>query len=108
MEIKDTSEERKQGLSNRKHLPKDQGVLFIFDQPAQHSFWMKNMLFDLDFIWIKNNKVVDITENVPAPKNNQPPVSLKPKSPVNKVLEVNAGFIQKHHIKINDLVKLTN
>jgi len=108
VEIKDTPKTRKQGLSNRKHLPKDQGVLFIFDQPAQHSFWMKDMLFNLDFIWIKDNKVIDLTENVPAPKNNQPPVSLKPKSPVNKVLEVNAGFIQKHHIKINDLVKLTN
>jgi len=108
VEIKNTPETRKQGLSNREKLPENQGVLFIFDQPAQHSFWMKNMLFNLDFIWIKNNKVVDITENVPAPKNNQPPVSLKPKSPVNKVLEVNAGFANQHNININDPVKLIN
>jgi len=108
VEIKDTPETKKQGLSNREKLPQNQGVLFIFNQPAQYGFWMKDMLFNLDFIWIKDNKVVDLTENVPAPKNNQPPVSLKPKSPVNKVLEVNAGFIQKHHIKINNLVKLTN
>ena len=108
IEIKNTPEERQQGLSNREKLPENQGVLFIFNQPAQHSFWMKNMLFDLDFIWIKDNKVVDLTENVPAPKNNQPPVSIKPKSPVDKVLEINAGFIKKHNLKINDFVSLIN
>lgn len=50
VEVADTPKERKQGLSGRKNLAKDKGMLFVYKKPQKHSFWMKNMLFPLDFI----------------------------------------------------------
>src|SRR4030042_2564613 len=55
VEIADTPEKRSQGLSGRDNLSQNQGMLFIFNQPAIPSFWMKDMNFPLDFIWINNN-----------------------------------------------------
>ena len=64
-----------------------------------------NLQFPLDFIWIDDNKVVDITENVPVLIQGTIP-TIKPKEPINKVLEVNAGEIAAAHIQIGDTVYL--
>jgi len=108
VEIARTPEERSKGLSYRRNLPQDQGMLFIFPTKSYQTFWMKGMNFDLDFIWIADNKVVDIAENVPSPRENVPDETLliyRSKIPVEAMLEVNSGFIQKHNIKIGDLVQ---
>ena len=77
-------------------------MLFVFPQPAQHSFWMKDMNFPLDFIWIRNSRVTQVSTHVPA---TQPPVTLAPDQPIDQVLEVNAGFIEKYGIKVGDAVQ---
>lgn len=106
VEIKDTEAGRNLGLSGRPSLPGNQGMLFVFDQPAIYLFWMKGMNFALDFVWIDNDQVVDLTEHVPAPdQTNQVPVTVKPKVPVTQVLEVNSGWISKNGIKVGDEVK---
>ena len=51
VEIVETEAERQRGLSGRKEMGEDEGMLFVFDYPARHEFWMKEMLFDLDFVW---------------------------------------------------------
>lgn len=106
VEVADTPDKRDQGLSNRKSLNQDSGMLFVFDQKDRHPFWMKQMHFDLDFIWIADDKVVDITENVPKPTdpNNLP--QYVPKELVNYVLEVNSGFVRNHQIKLGDKVEI--
>lgn len=101
IEIADTTEKREKGLSGRKLLPENQGMLFLFEQPGYYSFWMKDTLMPLDFIWIKNNKVVEVTENV-RPEDFQPPKFLTPKEEINATLEVNAGFIDRFNIKVGD------
>lgn len=107
VEIKDTPKERAQGLSGRKSLAEEAGMLFIFDTPARHSFWMKDMNFALDFVWINSGVVVDITENVPPPTHDNPiPVVLMPKVAADQVLEIPAGSIKKYNIKIDDLASL--
>jgi uncharacterized membrane protein (UPF0127 family) len=68
---------------------------------------MKGMNFPLDFIWIRENKVVDITENAPAETKTIPSI-YKPKEPVDMVLEVNAGVVKKDKIKIGDIIELIN
>jgi len=105
VEIKDTEEERRQGLSNRENLDKDTGVLFIFEELGKYDFWMKEMKFDLDFVWIKGEEVVEITEGVKAPKEGEKPVRLRPKVLVDRVLEVNSGWVKDNEIKVGDGVR---
>ncbi len=103
VEIADTEEKRTKGLSNHKPLQENEGMLFIFKTPDYYGFWMKNMTFDLDFIWINNYKVVDLTKNVSH--RNQNAIYI-PSNPANMVLEVNAGFILKNNIHINDKIEI--
>jgi len=92
-----------QGLSGRKFLPEQEGMIFIFEEPDYYSFWMKDMNFPLDFIWIKDNKIMEVTEKV-RPIDYQPPKTLKPNKKSNIVLEVNSGFIEKNNIEVGDKV----
>lgn len=106
VEIADTEAKRSQGLSGRKLLSENQGMLFVFPYTGIYPFWMKDMHFPLDFVWISQKKVVDITENVPNPKTPTDQLPLyTPKEPVDMVLEVNAGFIKKNNIKIGDTIE---
>jgi len=100
VEIRNTEEGRSQGLSNREKLAEDEGMLFVFDQPGIYSFWMKGMKFDLDFIWIKDNLVMEVTENVGIDR-----MDIRPKEAADRVLEVNSGWVEKQGIKIGDAVK---
>ncbi len=102
VEIANTEARRAQGLSNRTNLPDQSGMLFIFPQPGRHSFWMKGMNFPLDFIWVRDGQVIQLSTYVPA---TQPPVTLTPDRPVDQVLEVAAGFIDKYGIKVGDEVR---
>lgn len=101
VEIADSSQERAKGLSGRESLPQNQGMFFIFETPDRYSFWMKEMLIPLDFVWIKDSAVVQINENI-QPQDFQPPRTLTPDEEADKVLELNAGTIQRLNIKIGD------
>ena len=107
VEIADTPEKRSQGLSGRDNLSQNQGMLFIFNQPAIPSFWMKDMNFPLDFIWINNNQVIAITENI-QPQDYQPPKTLPMNQKVDMVLEVNAGTVGRLDIKTGDKIKVVS
>jgi uncharacterized membrane protein (UPF0127 family) len=105
VKIAQTPEQRKQGLSGVKSLAENEGMLFVFETAGIYKFWMKEMNFPLDFIWIRQNKVVDLTENLPAPSPGAPEsqiASCRPKTPADMVLELPAGWIKKHQIKIGD------
>lgn len=95
-------DERARGLSGRSALGQDQGMLFVHESSAFYSFWMKDMQFSIDIIWIdENNTVVDITRNI-SPDSF--PQSFQPIAPAQYVLEVNAGFADTNSIKIKDVV----
>ncbi len=108
-EVADTPDKKALGLSFRKALDENSGMLFVLDSPTIVFFWMKDMLIPLDMIWIMDNKVVDIDKNVPIPKEGTPLTQLpkySPKEKVNYVLEVNAGFAEKNNIKTGDSVSI--
>lgn len=110
VEIADTQEKRSKGLGGRESLATDSGMLFIFQKADKHSFWMKGLKFPLDFIWIKGSQVVDITINIKPPDPNQKDQDLSiyvSKTEADKVLEVNAGIIERLNIKVGDTIKLT-
>src|SRR3989344_573955 len=53
-----TDAAREQGLSGRENLKEEEGMLFVFDYPDKYSFWMKDMNFPIDMIWIIENKKI--------------------------------------------------
>lgn len=106
VDVADTIGKQRQGLSGRGSLPENQGMYFPMDQAAFHGFWMKDMRFPLDIIWIRAGKVIDISENVPYPLEGQIPVTVAPKEPADAVLEVNADFMEKHNIRLGDSVQV--
>jgi uncharacterized protein len=101
-EVVQTKEQLAKGLSGREKLTESQGMLFVLSNNIIPSFWMKEMNFPLDIIWINDNKIVDISQNVPIPDSSGYLPTFKPCCPSNFVLEVNAGFALKNNIKIGD------
>ncbi len=103
--LADTAAKRSQGLSGHSALRADEGMLFLFTAAFRYPFWMKDMLFPLDMIWIQGDRVVDITPNVPIPAAGQSIWTLptySPRTAADKVLEVNAGTAAADGLKIGD------
>lgn len=94
------------GLSGRESLGIDHGMLFVFPKPQSLTFWMKGMRFPLDFIWIRNNVVVDISPHMQPPQNTFDLSIVRPKELANMALEVNAGTVKRLGIKIGDPVEI--
>ncbi len=91
--IADTETERAQGLSGTTALQKGSGKLFIFERPAKYGFWMKDMQYPLDIVWIGSGfTVVDVIENI-LPESY--PSVFYPKHEALFVVEVNAFEAKK-------------
>jgi uncharacterized protein len=99
------------GLSNRDQIGSD-GMLFILGKRQIAQFWMKEMKFDLDLIWIDQGKVVGVVEQVPHPQPSQQlanPNSFpiySSQQPVEMVLELKSGDVQRYQIQVGDQVKI--
>lgn len=96
IEIADTSEKRELGLMHRKHLPKDQGMLFKFQSPTFASFWMKNTYIPLDIAFIDNNgKILQIESMAPLSTK-----AVYSNNVCKYALEVNKGWFSNNKISI--------
>ena len=98
-----TDAAREQGLSGRENLKEDEGMLFVFDYPDKYSFWMKDMNFPIDMIWIGENK-----EIIYIKKNARPesfPESYGPTADSKYVLEIVSGLSSKNNLKEGDKVE---
>jgi len=107
-EIADTNAKRELGLSGHKPLSDDQGMLFVFNKTGKYPFWMKDMLFPIDIIWLEPSNIEGIVNVVYIEKNAQPnsyPATFGGQIDAQYVLEVNAGFSDKNNLKIGDQVK---
>ncbi|OGJ37504.1 MAG: hypothetical protein A2383_00575 [Candidatus Pacebacteria bacterium RIFOXYB1_FULL_39_46] len=91
VEVVNTPESRNRGLSGRERLETD-GMLFVFDRPQIIGFWMKEMKFPIDIIWLNNNSIVGLERNIQPPSpdilDEQLEKFLSPQ-PANMVLETN-------------------
>lgn len=97
--------DRKKGLSNLDSLPLSEGMLFVFENKGTYSFWMKDMKFAIDIIWLDESKrVVDLAVNVPPePGRDEDELTMyRPSFEALYVLEINAGLSQLHNIQIGD------
>lgn len=102
LEIASNTASQIKGLSGRTSLPEGQGLLFIFSSAGFHGFWMKEMNFPIDIIWIDDSfKVVTIK----ADTNPQTyPKVFYPVSPARYVLEVNAGVASSSSLKEGEML----
>lgn len=103
--IANNDQSREQGLSDIKELPTGNGALFIFDSPGKYGFWMKDMNFPIDMIWIDENKMIaGVTKNV-LPSSY--PFIFMPPRPILYVLEMNVGSVEKFGLKTGTSVRFS-
>lgn len=105
VEIAKNDWELEKGLSGRRGLKTASGMFFVFPKSDYYGFWMKNMEFPLDIIWINNGKIVDMKKNVPVPTTKllEKYVAV---APAKYVLEINAGLAERYEFKIGDELEL--
>ena len=90
------------GLSFRESLPENQGMVFVLPDELIPRFWMKEMNFPIDMVWVsKDKKVIDWKENA-LPCETEPCPLFSPKEKIAFVLEVNSGFMQKNGIQVGE------
>ena len=106
IELAYSDKDKFKGLGGREFLEPNQGMLFVYEYENKPGFVMRDMNFPLDFIWIKNNRVVDISKNIPIEPNKRDLTVYYPKTNINYVLEVNAGYADKNNIRVGDLVDI--
>jgi len=105
VEVADTVEKRSLGLGKRSGLENGWGMLFVFEKRKQHGFWMKDMQFPLDIIWLDNHIIVLILRIVqPAMSGVIPPVMTPPVA-VNFVLEIDAGRADELKLQVGQRLK---
>jgi len=105
VEVADTIKKRSLGLGKRISLKNSWGMLFVFEKRKPHRFWMKNMLFPLDIIWLDNNKIVHITHNAKPDNYKDDPEVITSPVPVNFVLEIAAGRASTLQLKAGQRMK---
>ncbi len=107
--IADTPKKIEKGLMFVKHLPEDEGMLFLLEGEGPHYFWMKNTLIDLDIIYLsKDQTITQLYEQVPhtytyTPDHQIPYV----KGDGIYVLEAPAGTISRQGLKEGDKINFT-
>ena len=103
--LSDTPQLRSQGLSGQQDLGESEGMLFVFDDDGLHGFWMKDMNFAIDIIWIdKNYRVVSIEPRV-SPSSF--PNVYQPTAPARYVIEITSGHADAIGLKPGDIVNFT-
>jgi len=102
VEIAKTRISQANGLMFRRELAPESGMLFVFDDEAPRSFWMKNTLIPLDMIFFnKNKEIVEITKNVQPCETEECP-KIRPTEKAKYVLEINANIADQISLKIGD------
>ncbi|GMX58420.1 MAG: hypothetical protein MCSN_0740 [Candidatus Microsyncoccus archaeolyticus] len=99
--------EKIKGLGGKQELKDNQGMLFVYLNEDKRYFWMKDMNFPIDVLWIRDNKIVNISENVPILTKGEI-TRINSLYNVDKVLEIKAGSVSKYNINIDDeiIIKL--
>ena len=98
-----TPADRERGLSGRDRLAHYRGMLFKFEQPGLHCFWMRDMKFPIDIVWLdEHKKVVDIRQNV---EPSTYPASFCPAQNASYVVEVQAGLSAKAGVVVGEQIQ---
>lgn len=101
VEVADDEKERERGLSNRSE---PQAMLFFFETRSRPKFWMKDMRFPIDIVWIDGNRIVGIEKNLPP---EDPPKTVYVSSfSITAALELPAGTADAYALRIGDVLDI--
>ena len=106
VEVARTEAEKVRGLSDRDRLAPDRGMLFVYGAPVRPLIWMRGMRFPLDILWIRDGRVVDLVRGAKAPTPGEAPQEFAPSDDAQYVLEVPAGFAERHGIAVGDRAEI--
>lgn len=108
IEVANTDELRAYGLSGRDKIEENKGMYFLFPREDRYGFWMRDMQFPIDVLWLKKSKVIGFEENVDpeiGAKDNELKIYYPPDA-IATALELKAGMVFKHNIKVGDIVEI--
>ena len=103
LEVVKKSEDRQKGLSGRTCISEGQGMLFVFEQPGYYRFWMKDMRFAIDMVWVDSSKKVLMVQANVQPKTY--PKTFNSDKPALYVLEIGAGQAQVFGISVGTSIE---
>lgn len=109
VDVADSVAEQTLGLGDTETLPPDHGMIFIYPKKDIYEFWMKDVEYPIDIIWIQDLTVVDITNNIPPEAKGTTYANYahySPNTPVNTVLEVGAGVAKAEGIVVGQHLTL--
>ena len=99
--------EKRHGLMNREKLGKREGMLFVYEEEKEYSFWMKNVKIPLDIIWIdKDKKIVFMKKNAEPCSEERNCPSIKPDKKAKYIFEVRGGTASELNLSIEDSVEI--
>jgi uncharacterized membrane protein (UPF0127 family) len=102
-EVADTPVRRQRGLSGRPALADGQGMLFPYAEPGLQAFWMPDMHFDIDILWIRAGRIVHVEANV---SKDDPQRVYRPREPADLVLELPSGTAERRGFRVGDTVQV--
>lgn len=106
-EVASTPQSRAKGLSGRSHLDPDEGMLFVFEEEGQYGFWMKDMKFPIDIVWINEEGIVVHIERHVSPSSyfdHDPPQTFINKPAAKYVLELADGRAEHYGLYLGTQV----
>lgn len=105
LEVARSQESRAQGLMFRNKLPKNHGMLFVYDKPGLRRYWMKNVAIPLSIAFLKKDGLIINIEEM-KPLVETPPYMSNGLSQF--AIEMEKGWFKKHGIKAGDRITLTD
>jgi uncharacterized membrane protein (UPF0127 family) len=108
-DVADTPQELETGLSGHAPLDADEGMLFLLPATSRQAFWMKDMRFPIDIVWVANGRVIQVSPGLPAPRPGTSDSELplyKPRQVVDSALEVSAGWARRNGVGPGDAVEV--
>jgi hypothetical protein len=105
LEVAKTPQQQEMGLMYRSSLPKNRGMLFLFESPRYARFWMKNTIIPLDIVFLKDGEIKAIFANVP-PCTREPCQTYGPAIEIDRVIELAGGRAQELDLKVGDRVTI--
>ena len=106
VDVVDTPATRERGLSGRPSLAAHEGMLFLFGHPGPQAFWMKEMRFDIDILWIRGDKLIGVAADARRPTPGAGLPLYRSPEPCDRVLEVLAGSAKRWGLAIGDAVRI--
>ena len=102
-EVADTPARKQRGLSGRASLGEAEGMLFPYPEPGLHGFWMPDMRFDIDILWIRAGRIVHVESRV---SKDDPTRVYRPPESADLVLELPAGTAERRGFRVGDAVEV--